>query len=217
MNEEGIFNAKYEKALELAEMISPSLVKSIYNLIGKMPSSLKRYISMEKSCELTGVDKTIELNMEGSLMELQRTDLKTNLRTFIYIYPFYASELRELPEDSEDDDHTMLLASITYTNTDDDVENIITHYIQKDDKYEFQKYEIPNGAFEFDFSIYIDIINGKYYLNYVSTINDMEYKTKKIEIPHNELLEYACDQFENCEEDYGEDYEGFIDSFGCDE
>jgi len=217
MNEEGIFNAKYEKTLELVEKISPKLVENIYNSISQMPAVLKKYISKEKSCELNGLDKTIELQMEGSLMELRYTLLKNNLNTFIYVYPFYAAELKELPEDNDNiDDHSMLLASITKTNTDDEIGTVRYFYTEKDANYTLNSCKIENNSFEWDYSVYLDIVDGKYYLNYVISFNDEEYKTKQIEVYYDELLKYACDDYDEFDEEYKEN-DGFIDSFGLDE
>ena len=58
-NEEGIFNARYEKVLELVEKISPNLVNRINKFISKFPKSLKHNISKEKSCEMEGTEIAI--------------------------------------------------------------------------------------------------------------------------------------------------------------
>lgn len=212
-SENKIFNKKYEKTLELAEKISPILVKNIYKILDSMPNSIKRNIYKEKSCSLEGLEDEMELNMEGCMMEFKHSNLLTNQHTYVYVYPFYESELKELPEDKEEDEHCMLIASITKTNTDGEV-FIKLFYNQIGEEIKFDKVEIPNGKYELDYSIYLDIIDKKYFLNYVISFNDLELKNVKKQVEYKKLITFACDKYENdnpiedctIDSDYDEEY-----------
>lgn len=205
---EEIFNDKYIKALELVEKISPKLVENLYEIVNQLPTPVKKYIKKEKSCELTGLDKVINLNMDICMFELTYKALKTNIDTYLYIYPFFSSDLECLPNETSDDEHTMLLASITKANA-EECYSFQLHYNQNKEGYDLDKIIIPNNAKEIDMSVYLDYIDNKFYLNYITTFNDAEIKNVKLEISKDELLEYVCD--EDCEEDCYEDNDGFTD------
>ena len=192
---EKIFNEKYVTTLKLVEKISSNLVKTIYKTIKSMPSALKRCILKEKSCDLMGVTSNIELNMEGSVMELKYVDLSKNYYNSINIYPFYKAELLDLPKEKEPEEHTMLIASFTESNS-EEIGTTTFYYTEKDGNYQLDKCVIPNNAVEWDFSVYLDIEGDKYYLNYIISFNDIEYQSKKQEISLNELQKYSCDEFD---------------------
>jgi len=215
--EDKIFNEKYEKTLELANKINPKMVKKIYEILNSMPGAIKRNIYKEKSCSLEGVEDEMELDMEGCMMEFKHTNMLQDLETYVYVYPYYRAELKEMSEDKEDGEHSMLIASITKTNTDDEV-FLKLFYNQKGNEIEFNRMEIPNGKYELDYSIYLDIEDGKYFLNYVASFNDLELKNVKKQVEYNELIEYACDKYDEVDlynnneddcltdSDYGEEY-----------
>ena len=194
MNSE-IFSEKYEVVLRLVKKISPNLVNKISNFISYMPKTLQKCVLDEKSCDLMSVDKSIELHMECSMLELNYVNLAKSDYCYIYISPFYSSELKELKKDKDIEDHSMLIASYARANA-EEVSPIKFYFDKIGDDYKFDRCEIPNNAVEVDFAVYLDYENNKYYLNYVICINDEEYKSYKKEISLKELNCYSLDKFD---------------------
>ena len=210
MNEEGIFNARYEKALELAAKVGPGVVEKIEKFVSSLPKALRRNISREKSCELTSTDISIDLDMHDNMMEIRRLNYINSVDTYVYIYPFYISELKELSDNYsvDSDAHNMLIASITYTNSKNGA-SIQLFYTEENGEYKFDGVKIPNNAKEFDFSVYLDIVDNEYVLSCIMSFNDLELKEIKQTISYDELIYYSCDAVEESLDDNCEDEDSY--------
>lgn len=218
-NKYQIFSDSYHKLFGLVEQIDEEVVEHYKKVVEKLPTRVIELMDEYKEFEHKGKNYKTTLTKYSDMIEFEHI-VEGKDRPFVvtmYSYPFYADELLEDFEDgeivldpdvAEDEDGSMLIFSLTMSNTLKAPET--KFYIDVVDG-QYKGTRVEGGDIEIDYAVYIEKRDEEFYLTSTKSINELEIYKNEMLITYDELLEYALDEYvDEYEEEEDLDSEGIV-------
>jgi len=202
-----IFSEKYNRMLDLVEMVDTNLTNKYKKVVSKLPVNIINQLSEDKDFTCDGTDYRIDYDKYDEMIEFQYTTYRKYFNVSMNIYPFYSDDLLEEKEDDkevyvspeieDDEDGNLFIFSLTMTNAEDEAK-IKINFEEKDGEYKYINTE-TNGM-EMDYSVFIEKLeNEEFQLISKYSFNGVEVYKKVIPISYEELLEYSMTEDDRIE------------------
>lgn len=193
-----VFPEKYNKMLDLIEIVDEDLVIKYKKFISKLPVQVIEKMMFEKEFCFQAEDLRIEQDSYGEMMEFQCTTYRKFFNISLNIYPYYEDELLEEyddefeildPEIAEDENEYIFIFSLTLTDCKDEPK-VKINFEEVDGKYEYKETKIEGK--EVEYSVFVERReDDEFFLISKCKFNGIEIKKKEKPISYDELVKYA--------------------------
>lgn len=190
-NEYKVFPEKFNRVLDLVELVDEGLAENYKKSIKSLPDCVHESLATCGEFALFGKDFDSDLTIDGDILELEHFQFNKYLQKSIKIYPFYEDELDE-------DFEQLFLFSLTLSNI-KTTPKLKINYTIEDGNLKYVNTEM-NGI-EIFYSVMLDKREDDYCLTCKKELNGHELYVKQKIMSYDELVDYAAEDDSFFEDD----------------